>query len=66
MNNLAFGKTMENIRNKQTIERATFSEQASKLINKPSLKQVQALFDSRKQNSKSLPSFGDNVLGDFH
>ena len=22
--------------------------------------------DSRKQNSKSLPSFGDNFLGDFH
>ena len=38
MNNSVFGKTMENIRNRQDIKLVTTPEQAAKLINKPNYK----------------------------
>ena len=38
MNNSVFGKTMENIRNRQDIKLVTTPEQAAKLINRPNYK----------------------------
>ena len=46
MNNSVFGKTMENIRNRQNVRLATTWEQVEKLINKPSFKRVEIFTDN--------------------
>ena len=44
MNNAVFGKTMENVRNRQNIRFATSWKEASRLINKPSFKREEVFF----------------------
>ena len=46
MNNSVFGKTMENIRNRQNVRLATTWEQVEKLINKLSFKRVEIFPDN--------------------
>ena len=46
INNSVFGKTMENIRNRQNVRLAPTWEQAEKLINKPSFKRVEIFTDN--------------------
>ena len=44
MNNSVFGKTMENVRNRQNIRFATSWKEASRLINKPSFEREEVFF----------------------
>ena len=46
MNNAVFGKTMENVRNRQNIRLAPSWKQASKLINRPSLERVEVFSEN--------------------
>ena len=44
MNNSVFGKTMENVRNRETIELVKDAERAAKLVNKPNFEELK-IFD---------------------
>ena len=46
MNNAVFGKTVENVRNRQNIRLATSWKRASKLINRPSFERVEVSSDN--------------------
>jgi len=46
MNNAVFGKTMENVRNRQNIRLATSWKQASKLINRPSFERAEVFSEN--------------------
>ena len=46
MNNAVFGKTMENVRNRQNIRLATSWKQASKLINGPSFERAEVFSEN--------------------
>ena len=44
MNNSVFGKTMENVRNRVSIELVKDAERAAKLVNKPNFEELK-IFD---------------------
>ena len=46
MNNAIFGKTMENVRNRQNVRLATSWKQASKLIKRPSFERVEVFSEN--------------------
>ena len=46
MNNAVFGKTMDNVMNRQNIRLATSYQQASKLINRQSFKRAEVFSEN--------------------